>query len=97
MPNCLCAKPPTARRGEMRSSKGKLVYVFHMDCPQHGIEVVEERNLVAVKRDAWMPPAQVPQLLRGKFGIRLLERAPKDEKWRLEWIEWEREEELEDA
>ncbi len=88
MSECLCDAVPRARAGQVIGPKGNLVFLFHLDCPEHGIKRLGERPMLPAYKRAWVNVQQAMQL-RGRDGAKLIEKAKDGRTALVEWIEWE--------
>lgn len=90
---CLCNAVPRDRQGQIISPQNKMVQMFHLDCEEHGITVLDDRAMKRVTRKAWVTPDQAAALRR-KEGVKVIERS-KDGRALVEWIEYQTAEEEE--
>jgi hypothetical protein len=86
---CLCGSTPFARSGQIQDPKGKVLHVFHMDCPEHGIVDNGFRDMRPVLKRGWLTPQACDGLLNLQPFATLIEKAPDKRTALVEWVEYE--------
>lgn len=72
------------------SATGKLLTLFHKDCPEHGV-AVSWADMHRVERKRWITKAEAIAY-RDKEGTKILARSPDGEQAHIMWVEWLNEE-----